>query len=679
MSKAETTKTHLKWWSFGIAAIALLGFLFINSRTGRMTEHTRLVDDLRRMKEQDGLLTQEALELRFSLLTNYDPIVATSEDLNSSAFRLPGDIQILYPSGSRAGLDAPLKNYLGTIAQQLQMIEDFKSKNAILKNSVAYFPVLEDSIRNADGVRGTDGAARADRLLREVLIFDSGNAKGGKAEILALADELARARPRFPKDVQPDLDLLLAHARLILTQRADVDSLLDQIVTLPASRQNDELFQADQAIYGARQERGNAYGLALGLFCALLLACVAGFLIQLNKSAGVIRRANETLESRVAERTRALEEAKSSLDAMIENLRHLLAQVNAGADTVAQTSGQLSSSASHASSVAVQVAHAMDQVTSSIGESVRATATMVAASASQRQAVEQAGVGIREAGEAARLVAHSAGQTAASAERAADIAVAGGEAVTQTLASMARIQKQVDHSSLTITELGRKSGKIGSIVETIDDIADQTSLLALNAAIEAARAGEQGRGFAVVASEVRKLAERSTIATHEISDLIGGIRAEVAASVQAIEATTKEVAVGASRSQEASEALSLIQSAAQSVASEVNAARITAGTVDAAVRTVQATMETMHRTTGDNELVLKILDTASEAVTVQAKNVSVTVESQASSIEEINQAAMRLNTMTAYLNDLVRQFSLESGDSELAGVPTERAVLRMAA
>ena len=668
MSERGKTKAHLKWWSLSIMALALLGFLFANSRTGQMAEHTRLVDDLRRMKEQDGLLTQEALELRFSLLTNYDPVVSTSEDLSAAAVRLPGDAHVLYPSGR---LDAPLREYLDTISRQQQLIEDFKSKNAILKNSVAYLPVLEDGIRNADGVRGTGGAAQADKLLRKVLIYDSGNAKGGEAEILSLADGLAKARPRFPKDSQPDLDLLLAHARLILTQRAAVDGLLDQIVTLPAGRQNDGLFQADQALYHARQERSNAYGLALGLFCALLLACVAGFLIQLNKSAGVIRQANETLESRVEERTRALEEARSSLDAVIGKLRHLMTQVSAGADTVAQTSGQLSSSASHASGVAGQVAHAMDEVTSSIAESVRATATMLAVSVSQRRAVEQAGEGIREAGEAARLVAHSAQQTAASAERAADIAVAGGEAVTQTLASMARIRKQVDHSSLTVVELGRKSGQIGSIVETIDDIAGQTSLLALNAAIEAAHAGERGRGFAVVASEVRKLAERSTTATREISDLVDGIRAEVDASIQAIGAMTKEVAAGAARSQEASAALSSIQSAAQSVASEVKAARITAVTMAAAMQTVQATMDTMHAATGDNEQVLKVLDSASEAVTAQARNVSVTVESQTGSIQEINEAALRLNTMTVYLNELVRQFPLEAA--------TDPAALRMAA
>lgn len=83
---------------------------------------------------------------------------------------------------------------------------------------------------------------------------------------------------------------------------------------------------------------------------------------------------------------------------------------------------------------------------------------------------------------------------------------------------------RVGQSAGQIASLADFARKIGDIMETINEIADQTSLLALSAAIEAARAGEHGRGFALVAEEVRKLAERTTEATGEMSGVIGAMR-----------------------------------------------------------------------------------------------------------------------------------------------------------
>jgi methyl-accepting chemotaxis protein len=123
-------------------------------------------------------------------------------------------------------------------------------------------------------------------------------------------------------------------------------------------------------------------------------------------------------------------------------------------------------------------------------------------------------------------------------------AIEGGKVVTETVKSMDKIALTVNESAKTIGALGERSEQIGDIIRVINDIAGQTNLLALNAAIEAARAGEQGRGFAVVADEVRKLAEKTTLATQEIGEMIKGIQEETSAAVKSMESGTNEVESG---------------------------------------------------------------------------------------------------------------------------------------
>ena len=99
-------------------------------------------------------------------------------------------------------------------------------------------------------------------------------------------------------------------------------------------------------------------------------------------------------------------------------------------------------------------------------------------------------------------------------------------AIQRITGNMQQMADRTKDTSVKVQRLNERTSQIGGIVKLIKEIADQTNLLALNAAIEAARAGEQGRGFAVVADEVRKLAERTTAATGEISSLVGSIQEE---------------------------------------------------------------------------------------------------------------------------------------------------------
>ena len=126
------------------------------------------------------------------------------------------------------------------------------------------------------------------------------------------------------------------------------------------------------------------------------------------------------------------------------------------------------------------------------------------------------------------------------AKSAAKEGNAGIQAGQQAAAGMARVAEVIDKTSASIVNLGKRSEEIGGIVKVINEIADQTNLLALNAAIEAARAGDAGRGFAVVAEEVRKLAERSMVATKEIAQVIRQVQADTSESVKYGEIASQE-------------------------------------------------------------------------------------------------------------------------------------------
>ena len=156
------------------------------------------------------------------------------------------------------------------------------------------------------------------------------------------------------------------------------------------------------------------------------------------------------------------------------------------------------------------------------------------ASITQSETARNSAKQIVEISEGIAQIAQIAKQTEENSEKTLALSRKGQEAMTDTQETVEAVTQMVISSANQILELEKQSSEIGSSASLIAEIADQTNLLALNAAIEAARAGEHGRGFAVVADEVRKLAERTSGATSQISAMISHISQEIQTVAQAM-------------------------------------------------------------------------------------------------------------------------------------------------
>ncbi|MNF55657.1 Sensor histidine kinase TodS [compost metagenome] len=345
-----------------VALASTLTFLYAKTEEYDPSASFESLALLRQLKQLDAQWELNVLKSKIGITQNYDPLVEPLTALKAQWDRLETLVNLRAlsdPSDWLRGREA----YLQALGEKTELVERFKSHNAVLRNSLAFLPIAENDIHSPlsqiDGSDQPEQMAVAADLYNTVLStmeYAQTTSTDKAAEIEAGLQRLTEGKALLPPDLQAALEILMAHVRTILREQPLVNGLVDRIGAVPMAARLDELHRLIDQTQLQAAERDLLYHEYVLLFSAIIAGLLLYVGARLIRSYAVINRvnkklqeANDGLEQRVQQRTRELRETQSELVAtarqagmaeiatnVLHNVGNVLNSVNISADLVSR-------------------------------------------------------------------------------------------------------------------------------------------------------------------------------------------------------------------------------------------------------------------------------------------------------------------------------------------------------